>query len=274
MAKAKRKLKDIQPVEVSLVKSPANKQKFLIAKAEDGSLNVVIESNGKVDGTVLKVNGKVVKNVSHVSFSHNSPATDYEGNVNISYGVAGKEKDGLVESKYYYLAKGKVMNEQILAELKKFVGDEVNVEKMEVDAVITEIQKAMEMVNKYNSEVDLPDDLKEAIGVLAKHAATQGVEDVEVVKEDVKNEKKEEVQKDAPKEEAQVKKEEVQKDAHVDALKEITDAVTKMSEAVTVLSNRVEVVEKSTNGRKSIPGQDVEKNEGTKFPSLTPITGK
>jgi len=265
----KNKLSEIQPEEVSLVKSPANRQKFLIAKADDGSVNLSIESDGTNSGTVLKVNGKTVRNCTNIFFATGIDSEKAE----CSYSVKSKNKEGFTEYKSYYLQKGTVMNEQVLTELKNFVGEDVDIEKMDQKDAITDIQDALAKVNEYKE--DLPDEFAKAIGVLAIHASVNCTEDVELVKEKVEKDAdadSKKVEKDA--EETDPEKEEVQKDAHVEALKEVTDAVTKMSEAITVLTKRVEVVEKSTNGRKSIPGQDVEKNVGTSFPSMTPITGK
>lgn len=264
---AKRIISDIQPEEVSLVGSPANREKFLIVKGVDGSTSISIESDGTTKGTVLKVNGKVIRNCAGLYF-----ATGFEQEkAECSYSVNSKNKEGFTEFKSYYLEKSKetIMDKNILAELQKFTGEEIDVEKMDLTDAIENIQKAMEMVNEFKE--DLPDDLAKAVGVLAKHAAVNCTEDVEVMKEEEKVEKKEDAT-DVDPEKQEIEKEEVQKeDAQAEAIEKMTDAVTKVGEAMEQLSKRLEVVEKSTGGRKSIDSQDVEKQSGTAFPSMDTI---
>lgn len=171
-----RKLKDIETTEVSFVDAPAIKRKFLFFKQDKKKMKIEIESDGTIGGTDILIDGEKVENLRDFSFSLYPPI---EGNVksaivNCSYSKVVDTKDGFKRSETFYLAKGdKSMNEEFIKLLKEYFGEDVKMdfEKAEElsDKAVDAIKEALKLVNKYKG--DFPDDLKKAVGTLAKYAS-------------------------------------------------------------------------------------------------------
>ena len=82
-------MKSLKIDEISFVETPANLQPFLfwkrlsqvpedqISKAADVSLKLAFETDGTADGTVVKVNGKLVPDLTSLSLSY-SPVLPYD----------------------------------------------------------------------------------------------------------------------------------------------------------------------------------------------------
>lgn len=174
-------MKDITTNEISLVDKPANKRPFLMFKRDgkpnDGSLlkakkkiNIEIESDGTVGGTVITINGDKVDKMQSFNFSF-WEGEDAKTKVNASYSKLVESEGGFQRTESYYLAKGdNIMDDRIQKILKKMFGDKIaKFEKVELNEdTITEIVKALTVVESYKAE--FPADLGAAIGLLAVHA--------------------------------------------------------------------------------------------------------
>jgi len=80
LPEAKRKLKNIQPEEISLVDFPANMIPFFFIKQDERlekaeALSLAIGSDGTAAGTEIQVNGKKIKDLKEFSFSYWVPDT-------------------------------------------------------------------------------------------------------------------------------------------------------------------------------------------------------
>lgn len=298
-----RKLTDIELQEVSLVDKPANKKKFLFFKQKDepakhGSkklkkkINIVIDSDGTIGGTKILVNGDELEDLRDFNFSFWS-GSDSSNPVSCSYSKFVETEDGFSRSETFYLSKGDLqMNEEVKKQLENYFGEneDVDFEKAEDDSAII---KALETVNEYRG--DLPDDLKKAVGVIAKQAGLYSC---------VKAEGQVSNETDVEKTGAKLSKETLKKitDA-LAALKSILPQLTEKSDETTTtktieeleksieqlekrkddasrneltetlaeLAKRLEMVEKNTGIKKSIQSQDDNKtNYGDqKWPSLS-----
>jgi hypothetical protein len=176
MAKPKN-LSNIKIKEVSLVDLPANKLPFLFFKRDGAKVSqfvkakkkitIEIESNGMVGGTKVKVNGDDLGKLRSFDFSFYGD--DPKQAIHASYSKVTESVDGFSRTETYYLTKGKPMNEKTLKALKKYLGtDEIDFEK-KVDE--EEIQKAITLISEHYQD-SFPEDLVNAVGVIAKCAAS------------------------------------------------------------------------------------------------------
>jgi len=296
-----REIKDLKIKEVSLVDKAANKKKFLFFKQENGTpdkgsnrklfkknTNIVIDSDGTVKGTKISVNGSKLKDIESFSFSFWRESE----NISCSFSALATTEDGFSRSETFYLAKGdSKMDENIQKQLKVYFDEDEVIEKAEDNDVIT---KALDTVNDYRGE--FPDDLKKAVGIIAKQAAlyTAPVE------------KKAEETKEVEKAGAKFSKDTLKKiqdalatlkslmpqlaekkDDETDGVektvgdltktvekieKDKTDNTqTKLNDTLAELAKRIETVEKGTGVRKSLNGyeNDTEDSDGKKWPSLS-----
>ena len=89
----KKKLKNMDIKEVSLVDKGANRKKFLLIKREDGEITeLTIKTDGTATGTTLSVNGEEVEDLKAFWFSLWPPDDFDAGMMNGSYTVS--ETDG------------------------------------------------------------------------------------------------------------------------------------------------------------------------------------
>lgn len=179
------------------------------------------------------------------------------------------------------------MNPKIKEQLEKYFGEdaEVDFEKAEENDVIT---KSLETVNEYRGE--FPDDLKKAVGVIAKQAGfcdtviskmveKKDKKDIEKVgakfsketlsklndlvvaikalEEVLPKEKTEKSDKDSGKE-SELKKTITELTKSIEKLegKKDDDSKDELTKALTELTKRLEVIEKGTGLKKSVEGQD------------------
>lgn len=190
------------------------------------------------------------------------------------------------------------MDEKIKKQLKEYFGedDKVDFEKAEENSIIAE---ALETVNEYRE--DFPDDLKKAVGSIAKQAGLHIPQKVE--KKEKVAEEKESVEKAGAKLSKETMKkitdalaalksilpqleEKTDKSDNSEVAKSIEELKKSISElekkkeddtkdaltkTLTELAKRLETVEKGTGVRKSVDGQEDEnKNDaGGKWPSIT-----
>ncbi len=171
------KLKNIKINEVSMVDLPANKLPFLFFKNDGGrriellskkkKMKIEIESDGTAKGTAIAINGDKLGEIRDFSFYFYG--NDAQSPVSCSYSKVVEAEDGFKRTETFYLSKGEnIMTKEMLKALQDYFGTEdIDFEK-KVDEEV--IQKAIELITKEYKE-DFPEDLDEAIGVLAKRAS-------------------------------------------------------------------------------------------------------
>lgn len=180
-----RSLKDIHLHEVSLVGQAANKKNFLFFKQEEDTkdkpakklkkkINITIDSDGTIGGTKISVNKKVLKNLRDFSFSF-WESNDPSRAVSASYSKMTENDDGFNRSETFYLSKGdSKMKDAIKDKVKKYLGkdSDVDLAKTEEEEVML---KCLDTVLDYQD--DFPDDLKKAVGIIAKQAGLADADD-------------------------------------------------------------------------------------------------
>lgn len=178
MAKRQGKLKDIHIKEVSLVDLPANKLPFLFFKREDGQqadplskqkkVKIGIESDGTVGGTKITVNGDKLGKLRSFDFSFYG--ADPKATIHASYSKETGDKDGFTRTETYYLSKGEIMDAKTLKALQKYLGTEdIDFEKKVAEEDVAE---ALTLIAKEYKD-SFPEDLENAVGVIAKCAASR-----------------------------------------------------------------------------------------------------
>lgn len=288
---AKKRLTDMQIEELSVVKSPANKQRFLLFKGKgqdrsehfvklDEPLTVTIESDGTEKGTKIIVNGIKLKKIDSFSLYYSKPgegaiegpvvACSYSRNVESDGGFKGTEN--------YWLTKSEGENVMFEDSLKKLSGDEAYefVAKEISEDKNDEIQKALDTISEYQE--DFTDELKKSVLTIAEYAASAIPVEKQADKTNAdtdnenKDEKKTETEKSAD-EETKTEDDLVKSTEEIlTAVKELKGAVEKSNESIKELDSRLDTVEKSTGGRKSVKAnKEVEKEGGVAFPSLQEI---
>lgn len=255
-------------------------------------INIVIDSDGTIGGTKISVNGDELEDLRDFNFSFWSNA-DSSNPVSCSYSKFVETEDGFSRSETFYLSKGDLqMDEKIKKQLENYFGENENIdfEKAEDDSVII---KALETVNEYRG--DFPDDLKKAVGVIAKQTGLHESADTKQSDNETDLEKagaklsKETLKKItdalvALKSILPQLKENTEKSDKTDvekSIKELTESIEKLekkkedatkdelTEALAELAKRLETVEKNTGVAKNISGQDDETGDGDKkWPSL------
>lgn len=185
MAKPKRgSMKDIHIDEISLVDLPANKQPFLFFKQKGSQqiesvnkatkIEIGIVSDGTVGGTKVSVNDDDLENLRSFDFSFYGD--DPKATVHASYSKVTDDVDGFSRTETYFLSKGEIMSKELLKKLQEFLGtDEIDFEK-KIDE--KEVLKALTLITKEYQET-FPEDLENAVGVIAKCAARSYNKDVE-----------------------------------------------------------------------------------------------
>lgn len=172
------KLKDIKVKEISLVDLPANKLPFLFFKQEGvqksqfvkakKKITIGIESNGTVGGTKITVNGEDLGKLRSFDFSFYGE--DPKQSIHASYSKVVESEDGFSCAETYYLSKGEItMDKKTLKALQTYLGTEdIDFEK-KVDE--EEIEKSITLISEHYKE-SFPEDLENAVGVIAKCAAS------------------------------------------------------------------------------------------------------
>ncbi len=259
-----RELKDIELSEVSLVDKAANKKKFLFFKQEGKKpskklkkkINIVIDSDGTIGGTKIAVNKEDIENLRDFSFSFWSNE-DMGRAVSCSYSKVVETDDGFSRSETFYLSKGDAqMNKEIKEQLEKYFEgqDEIDFEKAaESDVII----KSLATVLEYQAE--FPDDLKKAVGIVAKQAGFCDTVITKMLEKKAANDdgKKADIEKAGAK-------------LSKDTLKKITDALAALKAILPAMKENTEKsdqseVEKSIAAlTKQIEGIEKKKDDGTK----------
>ena len=169
--------------------SDIQKRRFLIAKKNDKKISISIESDGTIKGTKIIVSGEEIKNLQDFHFSFYKPRGG-EGKeiagispISCSYSKITETEDGFKHSDTFYLSKSEMevngmdMNKELKDLLDSYFDEEVSfapeefeLEKAELsDKALNAIKGALKLISKYKA--DFPDDLKGAVGVLAKYAS-------------------------------------------------------------------------------------------------------
>jgi hypothetical protein len=273
--KPARKLFDIKPSEVSIVGKPANQVKFLTFK-DDGKLEVNIISDGTPAGTIIKVNGEEIKDLSSLSIWYQKPLPNapagsiYGPALSCSYSKVVNMENGFAQTETFTLNKGDCMDKELEKLLKSYFGDKWAVAKKDLtEEAVKALKDALTSVNKYKDE--FPDELKSAVGVLADYASS-GYGYPEKKETDEEKKKRLEAEAaaaaaakkgdDAVSKIAETLKADIAKSV-ADLTKAVTDsteASKKMATDVSDLAKRLEVVEKTAQVRKGVEGQDTANN--------------
>jgi len=282
MFKPKRKMIVIQPTEVSIVDRPANLTKFLVMKS-DGSLEITISSDGTPEGTLIKVNGEEIKDLTSLNIWYNKPLPDAPANsvcgpaLSCSYSRVVNIENGFAQTETFTLNKGDTqMNKELEALLKTYFGNKWVVKKADLsEDAIKALKEALALINKYKA--DFPEELTGAVGVLADFAASEFSSPVKA--EETPEEKKKRLEAEVAA--AAAKKGDIEKsDALTKSITELTKSVNDSNEAnkklvsdLTEITKRLEVVEKAAPGSNVITTTD-DKNKGKNtdmvdhFPSI------
>jgi len=298
---AVRDLKDIELHEVSLVDRAANKKKFLFFKQEEKpaskklkkKINIVIDSDGTVGGTKISVNKDTLEDLSAFNFSFWSEQESSRA-VSCSYSKFVETDDGFSRSETFYLSKGDLqMDKKTKEQLEEYFGKDENIdfEKAEESDAIT---KALVTVNEYRE--DFPDDLKKAVGLIAKQAGLYAPQKVEKPEDNKAGVEKSgaKLSKDTLKKitdalaalksilpelkENTEKKSDVEKAIEgitksIEDLEKKQDDTTKdkLTKIIEDLTKRLQVVEKGTGIKKSLDGQDNDgdSDKDKKWPSIS-----
>ncbi|GAH67857.1 unnamed protein product, partial [marine sediment metagenome] len=165
-----------------------HKRKFLIVKKDDKKINISIESDATIKGTKIIVNGEEIKNLQDFHFSFYKPRGGEDkalagGPISCSYSKITETEDGFKHSDTFYLSKSEMevngmdMNKELKDLLDSYFDEEVSFapeefefEKAKLsDKALNALKGALNLINKYKK--DFPDDLKDAVGVLAKYAS-------------------------------------------------------------------------------------------------------
>lgn len=298
MAKRARNLKDIKVNEVSLVDMPANKSPFLFFKRQGDQqiipmnkqkkIKINIESDGTVGGTSVSVNGSTLKKLK--SFDFGFYGDDPKQAIHAAYSIITNKEGGFSRTESYRLTKGdKTMNEQLLKALQKYLGTEDIDFKKGIDEET--IEKAISLITSEYQE-SFPQDLEEAVGVLAKRASESfnksDTDDNDVEKAGAKFSRdalsklkaiisaveslkamlpnsKEPTQKSADTDDeiSELGKKVTQLSEAIAKLgkkdnSEDESSISKLSETLENLSKRLEAIEKDGATRKSIEGDDTD----------------
>ena len=178
MQKRGNKLRDIKLNEISLVDMPANKRPFLFFKRKGAhesqfvkakkKITIAIESNGLVGGTKVSVNGEDLGKLRSFDFSFYGE--DPKQLIHASYSKVAASEDGFSRTETYYLSKGEItMDSKTLKALQTYMGTEdIDFEKKVGEE---EIEKALTLISEHYKET-FPEDLENAVGVIAKCAAS------------------------------------------------------------------------------------------------------
>ena len=315
MAKIKiEHLENIDVEKIALVDLPAIRRKFLIEK-QDKKISISIESDGTIKGSKIIVNGEEIKNLQDFHFSFYKPRGEIGETVgspiSCSYSKITETEDGFKHSDTFYLSKSEMevnkMDKELKELLDSYFGEEVSFDTEEFekaklsDKALDAIKGALNLVNKYKA--DFPDDLKKAVGTLAKYASygygypakksddnkdinkagkTLSKDTVTKVKSVIKafNELQnvvkalndllpEEDQKNLKKSDATEGKD--ADEEFKNAIDEVTGIAKKLEkklvekdETIEKLNKRLETVEKEKGIKKSIEGQDDDDGDGDK----------
>lgn len=288
--KAKRKLFSIKPNEVSIVREPANLVKFLVMK-DDGTLEINISSNGTQEGTKIKVNGEEIKGLTSINLWYNAPLPGSSVSMSgpalsCSYCKVVEVEDGFSRTETYTLNKGEhTMDKELVKLLKSYFGDKWTMIKEDLsEDAVKALKEALITVNKYKDE--FPDELKGAVGMLAKYASSGYGSEKE---EETEEEKKRRLAEEAAAAAANKKSADAVAKQITDVKTEITKSITDLTKAVTdgneagkklatdvaSLAQRLDAVEKNATVRKGVEGQE-DNNKGgdnrvnitDKFPSI------
>jgi len=219
--------------------------------------HISIDSDGTVKGTKILVGGEEVNDLVDFSFSFYQPRSgDVEAlgkNVSCTYSKVTETEDGFKHTDHFYLSKSlevKKGMKDLKEQLKDLLGEDFSEEEFEKaqkkldEKVVNALKGALNILNKYKG--DFPDELKKAVGILAKHAGYGN--SAQKSKEPYKLEEVLEVLEKTHLEKAGAKlskntREQIQK--AIDALKKLLDADLKKGEGDGELKKELEEIKES-----------------------------
>lgn len=310
-----RKLREIEVQEISLVDAPSNRKKFYIVKKDDKKkqkAQISIDSDGTVKGTKILVDGEEIKSLADFNFSFYMPRSGEDWrqeprNVSCSYSKITETEDGFKHTDHFYLSKSLEVNKgmkELKEQLKDYLGEDFSEEEFEKavkkldEKVVSALKGALNILNKYKG--DFPEELKKAVGVLAKHAGYgyPAKKDLEKAGAKLSKSTLEKIQSavkalkalnDLLPEESQLKieKEAVTKDEGLKAeFEKIHKALEKLEKSegdkgkdkdkdkdkdedpLKAIQKRIEILEKAKGIKKSIDGDGKSDKGGDKWPSF------
>jgi len=273
--------------------------------------HISIDSDGTIKGTKILVDGKEIKDITDFYFSFYKPNTRGDevaiNPISCSYSRVTESEDGFKHTDTFYLSKSlEVIQMKELKEIYKDLTDEEfseeqikKVKKLSEEAQNV-IKKALNSLGEYKN--DMPQDLRDAVKILAKNAIGSGAEEIKKSDEPYKLEEVLKALEKVHLEKAGAKlskntRQQIQK--AIDALKkliendlkkddgnpelkkeleEIKKAVDKLTEKdaedskkeLKDLKERLEVIEKAKGIKKSIDGNgEKEKDDKVKWPSFS-----
>ncbi len=272
------KLTDMEINEVSFVDSPANKRRFLLIKRDEGeSIAISITTDGTHDGTDVKVNGETLPDM--VDF-HFSCCRNNDGNpISCSYSTSLKGDDGVGCIETYYLSRPHIeeKNMQFIELLKSLTGLEVTENIIKDEA----FRKAVSILGEYQDL--MPEDLQNAMKHLAKRAVETVVkadEDDAVSLEEIAQTSSEPAAETISQDTSMIPKDTaaITKVNANDGASNGADILSELEDTLESISRRLEVVEKTTAGKKSLDDDDGDHAQGIRksnerWPSLSPWLG-
>jgi hypothetical protein len=274
-----RKLKNIDVFELSFATSPANDKPYLFTKQNGeeitkakNTLSINIESDGTAEGTSIMVGNKEVKDLDTFNFYFQRPRegngeASYMSPISCSYSKGKVERGRFVGiENYYYKAEVNKMFDKIKDPMKTYFGKEISSEELgefrKSEGFENEVVKSIDVINQYSAS--LPDDLKEAVGVIMK-----SVPEVQVKEE----KQSPEIKKDEPVEkstEGKTEKPEVADEPKEDFKKSIDEVnqsilkvqeeIKKSNEFMKTLDERVKKVEMVKGNKQLLEGQEENQN--------------
>ena len=263
------KLTDMEIKEVSFVDAPANKRRFLLIKRDQGqSVAISIATDGTHDGTDVKVNGEALPDIVDFHFSY---CTDSDGSpVSCSYSTSVKGDDGVGCIETFYLSKPhiEVKNMEFIELLKSLTGLEATEDDVKDEA----FTKAISTLGEYQDL--MPEDLQDAMKYLAKRAVQTVVkaaeDDAVSVEETVQTSSAPAVEETVSQDTSMIPE-----DTAGIARVNTSDDLSELKDTLESISTRLQVVEKTTAGKKSLDDDDgddtqtIQKSDD-RWPSLSP----
>jgi len=137
-------------------------------------INIVIDSDGTISGTKITVNKDKIEKLNSFNFSFWSENSSISP-VSCSYSKFVEAEDGFSRSETFYLTKGEfTMKNELEKQIKEYFDteDNLDVEIAKADTIV----KSLATINEYRN--DFPEELKDAVGVIAKQATLNTEQEV------------------------------------------------------------------------------------------------
>lgn len=186
---------EIEPEKVSLVKSPANRRRFIFTKAAD--LEFTIKSDQTFDGTSLMINGEELKDLDGFNFSLvNWSEENMEEWGAIPFSASWTRRlssedgiDTLATFSLHSEVRKEMDKPDVIEALKKNLG--IELDEAGYDKIPLEKQKALESIAIFSPTFNGQPAFRNAVGVFVKSGTEPEEDPKEEPKEDPKEDPKE-----------------------------------------------------------------------------------